>query len=253
MSIDITANKIHINNKMQMNKAKLIIFGWMMAAAVLPLLSSCSGDDAFDVKAKVQPAAIGSYVDQRDGYEYRWVRYGNLDWMAENARFDLKNEDLCHVYRGYEDQTGVTEHQYLPKYGRLYSYQGALDACPEGWRLPTDDDWQNLEQQMGMKTGESEAWDWRGQVAQRMMVLYGEPTYIDILLAGFKTDHVVMGSNGFLFNGVYAFFWTSSRDEGKEGEYYIYRKFAYSKTGIYRQSIEKLYNFMSVRYCRDAQ
>lgn len=235
-----------------MRVLRLNIFGWMLIS-LLPLLSACSDDEEFDVKAKIHPTATGTFVDQRDGYEYKWVRYGNLEWMAENARYDLKNADLCRVYRGYEDYDGTTESQFLPKYGRLYSYQGALDACPEGWRLPTDEDWQNLEQQMGMSVGESQAWDWRGQVAHRMLVLYGDETDLNLQLGGFQTEHTVMGSTGYYFNGVYAFFWTSSRDENKDGEYYIYRKFAYNKTAIYRQSIEKLYNYLSVRYCRDAK
>ena len=31
------------------------------------------------------------------------------------------------------------------KYGNLYTWEEALEVCPEGWRLPTDEDWQNLE------------------------------------------------------------------------------------------------------------
>lgn len=234
-----------------MKIARLTLYGSMLAM-ILALLASCSDDD-FDEREKIHPTASGTFVDKRDGYEYKWVRYGNLDWMAENARYDLKNEDLCHIYRGYQDSKGETEAMNLAKYGRLYSYQGAIEACPEGWRLPTDEDWQNLEQQMGMSVSESMAWDWRGQVAYRMLVLYGEETDLNLLLGGYKTDHVVMGATGYWFNGVYGFFWTSSQDMNKDGEFYIYRKFAYSKSAIYRQSIEKLYNYLSVRYCRDAK
>ena len=48
-------------------------------------LTSCSDDD--DAVAKVAPSATGTYTDPRDGNEYRWVRYGNLEWLADNFRY----------------------------------------------------------------------------------------------------------------------------------------------------------------------
>lgn len=50
---------------------------------------------------------------------------------------------------------------YVAKYGFLYSYAGALAAVPEGWRLPTDEDWKQLERTLGLSADEvnkSEAW-----------------------------------------------------------------------------------------------
>ena len=110
--------------------------------------TSCSDDD--DVPTSLIPASDkGVYTDERDGNEYQWVRYGNLEWMAENFRYDLRDEDYCRVYSG--DSRTLD-----PKvYGRLYTYQGAVNACPEGWRLPTDEDWQSLEMAMGMSASDA--------------------------------------------------------------------------------------------------
>lgn len=50
---------------------------------------------------------------------------------------------------------------YVAKYGFLYSFDGAKQAVPEGWRLPSDEDWLKLEQALGLNASESlrnEAW-----------------------------------------------------------------------------------------------
>ena len=37
-----------------------------------------------------------------------------------------------------------TNGRYSTQYGFLYTYEGALKAIPEGWRLPTDADWSHV-------------------------------------------------------------------------------------------------------------
>lgn len=43
--------------------------------------------------------------------------------------------------------------EYLKKFGLLYSYQQAAEACPEGWQLPSETDWKNLEKEVGQMIG----------------------------------------------------------------------------------------------------
>ncbi len=53
---------------------------------------------------------------------------------------------------------------YYPTYGFLYSLDGARAAVPDGWRLPTDDDWMKLEAALGMPPSELEHMNaWRGE------------------------------------------------------------------------------------------
>lgn len=52
---------------------------------------------------------------------------------------------------------------YASEYGLLYSYDGALAAVPDGWRLPTDEDWMKLEMSLGLSADEAKKVNsWRG-------------------------------------------------------------------------------------------
>jgi uncharacterized protein (TIGR02145 family) len=55
--------------------------------------------------------------------------------MAENLRY--KTDDGCWCYDNDESNS--------QKYGRLYNWEAAKRACPEGWHLPSRDEWSNLE------------------------------------------------------------------------------------------------------------
>jgi len=70
------------------------------------------------------------FTDPRDSTVYRVVRLVGQDWMAENLNYAMANS--WH----YENDPLIGS-----VYGRLYTWEAALDACPEGWRLPDNEDW----------------------------------------------------------------------------------------------------------------
>lgn len=86
----------------------------------------------------------GIFIDDRDQEKYEWVRIGEQIWMNDNLRYASgkfidnrkewkKNEDAA--YSWYEDK------EYNKKrYGAFYNYKATKDACPDGWRLPTFED-----------------------------------------------------------------------------------------------------------------
>lgn len=224
----------------------------LMACLLLLGVAACSDDK--EPLPVVEPEANGTFVDERDGHTYDWVRIGGLDWMCSNAAFDLNDEANCSFYVPYSDwEESYPEDVMSEKYGLLYTYQGALDAAPEGWRLPTDEDWQQLERALGMSAAEAAGMEWRGAGVASLLTQSGEGTRLGLQYGGYYTSYLGSYDPHYWYLGAYGFYWTSTQDEEKEGDYYIYRKISYHSNKVYRQSMEPAAYKLSVRYVRDAQ
>ena len=78
-----------------------------------------------------------SFVDPRDGQRYPVVILGGQTWMARNLAFPAEPS-----YEGRNDDCQV--------HGRLYPCDVATRACPDGWHLPSDEEWMELETFLGM-------------------------------------------------------------------------------------------------------
>ena len=225
----------------------------MLSACIgLALMGSCSDDDA--ALPLVEPQATGTYVDVRDNYEYHWVRINGLDWTVENAHYQIGDPSKCRFYVPYEDwEEDSPEDKMSDEFGYLYSYQGAQEAVPEGWRLPTDEDWQQLEMALGMSEAQASAREWRGDFAASLMMQKGEGTALAFQLGGYYTSYLGYYDPHYWHNGTYGYYWTDTKDENKSGDYIMYRKLAYNRQQVYRESIEAKEYMLSVRFVRNAE
>jgi len=77
-----------------------------------------------------------TFTDPRDGKVYYTTEIGGDVWMAENLNFSAHVEGDSWCYNNTPDNCA--------EYGRLYTWNAAMTACPVGWNLPTNDDWSNL-------------------------------------------------------------------------------------------------------------
>ena len=97
----------------------------------------------------------GTFRDARgEVTDYEWVRIDEQIWMAENLAYlpsvSLSSEgsgaaSYYYVY-GYEGNNVISARatDNFATYGVLYNYTAALASCPDGWHLPSDEEWKVL-------------------------------------------------------------------------------------------------------------
>ncbi|HOG20568.1 MAG TPA: FISUMP domain-containing protein [Salinivirgaceae bacterium] len=141
----------------------------------LPFLSSSckngNGDDEVNGNGTILPE--GSFIDTRDSNVYKYVTIGEQVWMAENLRYlprvagsgmGLETTPYSYVYdyNGNSVEEAKATANYTT-YGVLYNWLAAMNgdttsdanpsgvqgACPEGWHLPSQAEWQQLIDYLG--------------------------------------------------------------------------------------------------------
>jgi|GEM_PF-1711885 len=109
------------------------------AAAQSPATGASAPQPAAKTAPVTPPPAAspsGTFTDPRDGQTYRTVKIGKLTWMAQNLNYIKPQTEDNWCYDNDNSNCG--------KYGRLYTWNAAMNACPAGWRLPTKDEWGDL-------------------------------------------------------------------------------------------------------------
>ena len=204
------------------------------------LLTGCSDDEP----QAVAPTATGTMEDQ-DGNTYRWVRIDTLDWMAENMKggtrwFD-QNRQRFSVGNLNEDE------QLFDVFGNYYTYSEALALCPDGWRLPTDDDWKCLERACGMKAAETDQTGWRGNIREQLT----DPAAIGLRYGGELAATTTTWIGKYHVYD-YAIYWSATVDESSVQRSAYIRKLTPAMDGVQRVAAPTGTRWYSVRYVRRA-
>jgi uncharacterized protein (TIGR02145 family) len=134
-----------------------------------------------------------SLKDKRDGNVYRTITIDGVTWMAENLKYKAKEGAYCFD----NDSNNVNV------YGVLYEWKTAMNACPDGWRLPSGADFRNLANHFEQKA------EW-GRIPS-------DPASFGIQLGGMQDDE---GTFSEMDESCY--YWTSTEYDTDDSEYFSY-------------------------------
>lgn len=168
----------------------------------------------------------GTFTDSRDGKTYKTIQIGDQTWMAENLKFESKNGSCCYEHEDFLCET----------YGRLYTYKVANYACPIGWHLPSDNEFDRLLENIG---GEE----------QYRKLLKGGGSGFDALFGGTKIFFKV-GVEEFREVGKIGCFWAIStqKSDNNDGFWLLFHTISPSD---FRGGYTHGNDFMSVRCIKD--
>jgi len=96
------------------------------------LMASCSKEENTEINTCT--------TFELGGKQYATVQIGNQCWMAENLNFNA----------GPGSWQGPDQNE---KYGMYYTWETAKRVCPDGWHIPTYDDWEELMQYISDQNG----------------------------------------------------------------------------------------------------
>ncbi len=220
----------------------------------------------------------GTFIDSRDNTEYSWVQIGEQIWMAENLKYlpsvvgpgtGSYSEAYCYVY-GY-DGTSISAAKATENYatyGVLYNWTAAMNGaessdanpsgvqgiCPDGWHLPSDAEWKQLEMYLGMSETDVNSTGWRGTVEGGKLKEAGTTHWADpnagannesgftALPGGYRSGNGLFGNIRDDGN------WWSSTEYATTSAWY--RGLNYYGSNVYRDVNSKSMGF-SVRCLRD--
>mgnify|MGYP006285171319 CR=1 FL=1 len=208
--------------------------------------------------------STGTFIDKRDGQEYKWIKIGEQIWMAENLNYNQNSygNDCC-----YDNDKSNCD-----TYGRLYDLDatmqgesssnsnpsGVQGVCPDGWHVPSDEEWKELEMQLGMSQSQANNDGWRG--TNEGSKLAGNAS---LWKSGDLTNDSKFGTSGFTtlpgghrgssgnFGGIglVGYYWSSTMYSLEDASY---RHLNYHRTNVDREDhwVDTGYGY-SIRCARD--
>jgi len=168
----------------------------------------------------------GVFIDSRDEKKYGSVKIGTHTWFAENLNYEADGSK-CYG----------NDPANCKKYGRLYDWKTALNACPKGWHLPGDAEWQAFANKdfAGKRLKAKSGWDYNGN---------GTDFYGFSALPGGRGD----SSGNFRNAGLYGYWW-SATENNNDSAYFRGMDCSYSYVSKYYDDKAAIF---SVRCVQDS-
>ena len=233
-----------------------------------------------DEKSFTTPDTIIHPIIDIDNNIYYPLKIGDQTWMSENLKtthypdgsiIQRLDDQLVWYYMPWYNKAYCWYENYAAladEYGNLYTWPAAMNlnsrydiptgkvqgVCPDGWHLPNDDEWKQLEMFLGMSQSEVDTEKWRGNDEGGKMKYEGTqswefPNTGATDESGFRAVPAGLrdGAGYFRNIGKSAKFWSSSI----RGDYAWIRQLDYNSSQIYRGT-NGVYEGNSVRCIKDA-
>lgn len=187
-------------------------------------------------------------VYDAQGNEYKTVKIGNQLWMAENLNLKTTGS-WCYGNKPSN----------CKKYGRLYTWKAAMENCPDGWHLPSDDEWEELKNFVdahngdeGVGTSLKSTTGWKKEytipLGSDRFGFSGKPS-------GFKSQAPIDPEDlpEFRDIGCYTVFWSSTTVKHNDGKFGFYgwqlgsSNESLSRGGIWTAEVNPVSTAYSVR------
>ncbi|MFC1562338.1 FISUMP domain-containing protein, partial [candidate division KSB1 bacterium] len=136
---------------------------------------TCTVSDGKTTDSKAVYINVTRTVTDIDENVYQIVQIGDQEWMVENLKVTrYRNGDAIPNVTDGSAWGGLSTGAYCTYYnnasnaavyGHLYNWYAVDDSrglAPEGWHVPTDEEWKELEMYLGMSQSEADTSGWRG-------------------------------------------------------------------------------------------
>lgn len=162
------------------------------------------------------------FQDVRDSKVYKAITIGSQIWMAENLNVGI----FVASDKTGSDHSDVSDNGVIEKYcynnevdscdvyGGLYDWdemmgyntiEGVQGICPDGWHIPSDDEWKILEFELGMNQTEADSMDYRGTDQGTQLKINGTSGF-ESLFSGYRSYY-----GDFFDVNAFSCFWSTSK------------------------------------------
>lgn len=191
------------------------------------LAFTTTGENAGNPYGGTPCPGMETITDPRDQKVYKTVKIGSQCWLQENSKYwpDIYPPDetsefearyYIYNFQNIENSNDFP-HQTYNAYGVLYNWQAAKTACPDGWHLPSSNEFSNLITYLGENPG--------GKLKSALTTPYPHPRWEEVNVdatneSGFRALPGGKVNNGNFYSlGKSGSLWTQSISIGEEPIY----------------------------------
>ena len=136
-----------------------------------------------------------TFTDIRNGKIYKTIKVKGKTWLAENLNF--KVDGMSYYYDN--------NLKFEKEHGCLYTWDGAIKACPPGWHLPNIREWNELIEYFG------------GPYLAFKNLCNNGDSQLNIQLSGKRNER-----NLFVLMETDGFYWTSEEQDFNRANYFMF-------------------------------